>query len=237
MQSLIDFVSRYYLEFTIKWNLLLFKHVSYHVSFMLPIIFIYASLLLSISNSVWLVTSLVVCYFIYQYRRTKTILCICYLFLGKSPFIRVFKQQISNLVITISDEIPDESNVKLLADIYNRIFGLFTNLKYLDLDGDDTYALSRPLLTDLTSTRCYSSSIVHLRIKMQNIDDCLYLLDGRLSQLHTLIINLDYIHDPVLLRLRSSKIIRYSLKIMNNLVNNYIRLEKNSFISVSSRTH
>ena len=144
-------------------------------------------------------------------------------FLEKSPFIHVFKEQISDLIITISDEIMDESNVKLLTDIYNRIFGLFTNLKYLDLDGDDIHVFSRSLLTGLSSTTCCSSSIVHLRIKMQNIDDCLYLLDGRLSQLNTLIINLDYIHDPVQIRLRSQKIIRHSLKIMNNMVNNYIQ--------------
>ncbi|CAF4634072.1 unnamed protein product, partial [Rotaria sp. Silwood2] len=30
---------------------------------------------------------------------------------------------------------------------------------------------------------------------MHNLDDCLYLLDGRLSQLHTFIITLDYIAD------------------------------------------
>ncbi len=108
------------------------------------------------------------------------------MFLGKSPFIRVFKQQISDLVITISDEIADESKVKLLTDIYNRIFGLFTNLKYLDLDSDDICGFSRSLLTGFSSTTFSSSTIVHLRIKMKNIDDCLYLLDGRLSQLHTL---------------------------------------------------
>ncbi|CAF1310975.1 unnamed protein product [Rotaria sordida] len=119
-----------------------------------------------------------------------------YIFNEKSPFIYVLKQ-ISDLVVTISDEILEKSNMKLLTYIYNRIFGLVTNLKYLDMDSSDTYTSSRSLLTGLPSTTCCSSSIVHLRIKMQNIDDCLYLLDGRLSQLHTLLIILDYIHDPV----------------------------------------
>jgi hypothetical protein len=195
------------------------------------IILTYASLLLLNSNSVWLATFSMVCFFIYQYRRIKTILCIYYLFSENSPFIHIFKQQISDLVVTISDEILDESYVKLLTDIYNRIFGLVTNLKYLDLDNNDFYDFSRSLLTGLPSTTCFSSSIVHLRIKMQNIDDCLYLLDGRLSQLNTLIINLDYIHDPQQIRRRSQKIIRHSWKIMNNLVNNYYRL-KSSFVSV-----
>ena len=87
--------------------------------------------------------------------------------------------------------------MKFINDIYNRIFILCTNLKYLDLDFNDFSLSFEPLLTGLPSTTCCSSSIVHLRIKMHNIDDCLYLLDGRLSQLHTLIIKLDYDYDPV----------------------------------------
>ena len=120
----------------------------------------------------------------------------------------------------ISDEIPDESTVKILTDIYIQIFGIFTNLKYLDLDGNDCCPFSGSLLTGLSFRTCFSLSIVHLRIKMQNIDDCLYLLDGRLSQLHTLIVNLDYIHDPVNIRRRSQKIITHSWKLMNNVVRN-----------------
>jgi hypothetical protein len=90
-----------------------------------------------------------VCFFIYQYRRIKTIVCIYYLFSENSPFIHILKQQISDLVVTISDEILNESNMKLLTDIYNRIFGLVTNLKYLDLGSDDIYCFSRSLLTGL----------------------------------------------------------------------------------------
>ncbi|CAF5105105.1 unnamed protein product, partial [Rotaria sp. Silwood1] len=47
----------------------------------------------------------------------------CHIFNEKSPFIYVLKQQISDLVVTISDEILEESNMKLLTDIYKRIFG------------------------------------------------------------------------------------------------------------------
>jgi hypothetical protein len=108
-----------------------------------------------------------------------------------------------------------------LTDIYVDIFALFTNLKYLDLDVNDTYPFSRPLLSGLPSTTCFSSSIVHLRIKMHDFGDCLCLLDGRLSQLHTFIINLDYIHNSLKTRRNSSKIIQSSLKIIKNGVKNY----------------
>ncbi|UJR19932.1 hypothetical protein I4U23_023064 [Adineta vaga] len=143
----------------------------------------------------------------------------CQIFNEKTPFIQVLKQQISDIVLTIDSDILGQLNVKLFADTYNRIFVLFTNLKYLDIDTSDTYVFSGPLLTSLSSPICYSSSIVHLRIKMQNIDDCIYLLDGRLSQLKTSIIILTYVHNPVQIRLRSQRIIRHSLKIMDNMTN------------------
>ncbi|CAF4123957.1 unnamed protein product [Rotaria sordida] len=86
-----------------------------------------------------------------------------------------------------------------------------------DLDLDNSYPFRRLLLDSLSSTTCSSSSIVHLRIKMHNFDDCLRLLDGRLSQLHTLIIYLDYIYDPFNVTLHRALQIPYdSLKIINN---------------------
>ncbi|CAF5000352.1 unnamed protein product, partial [Rotaria sp. Silwood1] len=118
-----------------------------------------------------------------------------YVFNEKSSFIHTFKHQVSDLVVTISDPIEDKSMGNLLIDIYSKIFALLTNLKYLDLDVDDIYHFRRSLLRDLPSTTCFSSNIVHLRTKMHNFDDCLRLLDGRLSQLHTFIITLNYIYD------------------------------------------
>ena len=64
------------------------------------------------------------------------------------------------------------------------------------------------MLRGLSSARCYRSNVAHLRIRIHNFDDCLCLLDGRLSQLHTLIVKLDYVRD--------SKII------INNEVNNHL---------------
>ncbi|CAF4100424.1 unnamed protein product [Rotaria sordida] len=53
---------------------------------------------------------------------------------------------------------------------------------------------------------------------MHNFDDCLCLLDGRLSQLHTFIITLDYIYDTMnIMDRRSLNISHDSLMIINNL--------------------
>ena len=87
------------------------------------------------------------------------------------------------------------------------------------MDVDDSYFFRQSLLSGLSSTTFSSSSIVDLRITMTNFDDCRYLLDGRLSQLHTFIVNLDYIHEPSKLRKRNSSIlIRHTLKLINNAV-------------------
>ena len=101
----------------------------------------------------------------------------------------------SDLVVTISNTFPDNSMENLLIDIYSNIFAYLTNLKYLDLNVDNTYSTRRPLLSGLSSTTYFSANTVHLRIRMHDLDDCLCLLDGRLSQLQTFIIDLDYIYD------------------------------------------
>ncbi|CAF3416722.1 unnamed protein product [Rotaria sp. Silwood2] len=126
------------------------------------------------------------------------------------------KYQISELVITIDYEVSSISMLILLIDIYHRIFVLLSNLKYLDLDVNNTYLFSKSLLSGLSSTTCVSSSITHLRIKLHNFDDCLCLLDGRFNQLHTFIVKLEYIHDPSLLRRTPSEIIHNSSILLNN---------------------
>jgi hypothetical protein len=140
------------------------------------------------------------------------------MFLEKSPFILNFRYQISELVLTIDYESSTLSLPNLFMEIYHRIFVLLSNLKYLDLNVNNWYVLPKSLLSDLPSTTCGSSSICHLRIKLHNIDDCFCLLDGRLNQLHTFIVKLDFIHDPSLLRRTPSEIAHNSSILLNNTV-------------------
>ncbi|CAF0940590.1 unnamed protein product [Rotaria sordida] len=44
-------------------------------------------------------------------------------------------------------------------------------------------------------SECYSSIIVHLNVKVKTFNDCLWLLNGHLSQLHTLVVHVEYIHN------------------------------------------
>ncbi|CAF1143331.1 unnamed protein product [Rotaria sordida] len=57
------------------------------------------------------------------------------------------------------------------------------------------YPYSPISLIDLPSTTCYSSSIAYLSVSVRNFNDCLCLLDGRLSQLHTFIVKVYRIHN------------------------------------------
>ena len=62
--------------------------------------------------------------------------------LEKSPFVYYFKHQIIDLALTISDENRNELRVRLLTEIYGRIFGLCTCLLKLEIEDDDTDVLS-----------------------------------------------------------------------------------------------
>ena len=97
------------------------------------------------------------------------------------------------------------------------------------MDVDDSYFFRQSLLSGLSSTTFSSSSIVDLRITMTNFDDCRYLLDGRLSQLHTFIVSLDYIYDPALMRVNPSKMRKISSQIKINTVKNYIIIDLNFY--------
>ncbi|CAF3314482.1 unnamed protein product [Rotaria socialis] len=74
---------------------------------------------------------------------------------------------------------------------------------------EDNFVYPPLSLIDLPSTACYSSNIVELNVRVRNFDDCLCLLDGRLSQLNTFIIEIDKIQN-------SSKILD-NKKILHNL--------------------
>ncbi|CAF3535389.1 unnamed protein product [Rotaria socialis] len=126
-------------------------------------------------------------------------------FLEKSLFIRSYKHQISHLVVKICDGFRCRPIEIIIAQTYVAIFTWLSNIQYLNLDGIDGNRYSRRLLRGLSSMRCYSSSVAHLRIRIHNFDDCLCLLDGRLSRLHTLIVKLDFVrHSRIIINNEST---------------------------------
>ncbi len=130
-----------------------------------------------------------------------------------SPFIDIFKKQITHLIIPISDIESSLSPISLSINFYARIFSLFVNLINLDF-GPISTRRRYPKLTinDVSLKICFSSSIVNLRIGVETFDDCLYLLDGRLNQLRTFTVRVDNI--------------RASSMIINTMVRNFLHLNK-----------
>ncbi|CAF2819760.1 unnamed protein product [Rotaria sp. Silwood2] len=82
------------------------------------------------------------------------------------------------------------------TNICNHILTVFTSLIYLTLY-ESSYKKRVPLLFDDAFLPTFrSSTLLKLKIRVQCFDDCLYLLDGRFNQLHTLCIDLVHIHQP-----------------------------------------
>ncbi|CAF3978235.1 unnamed protein product [Rotaria magnacalcarata] len=115
----------------------------------------------------------------------------------ESHFAHIFKNQITHLVVLI-DYIESRSYDDLRINVFQRIFSLLTTLT--DLDFGQCSRSLHPVLTFNNSSAdgCFSSTIVNLRINVRTFDDCQCLLDGRLSQLRTFIVRIDFISNSKL---------------------------------------
>ncbi|CAF3340005.1 unnamed protein product [Rotaria sp. Silwood2] len=115
------------------------------------------------------------------------------IFCTDSSFVSIFQHQISNLVIMINGTSGYQYRWCLCSCIFAQISMKFTNLTHFqfDLINNCIYALELACLP----SECYSSSIVHLNLKVKTFNDCLWLLNGHLSQLHTLVVHVEHIHN------------------------------------------
>lgn len=110
------------------------------------------------------------------------------IYLDRSQFLQKFKNQISYLSITINDYIFDVDTWKLVTEVFTCIFTKFSNLTHLEYSLSDTCGLSPSPTFERLFNSCYSFNIIYLRVKLYRLDDCVYLLDGRLNQLQTFIV-------------------------------------------------
>ncbi|CAM4793673.1 unnamed protein product [Rotaria magnacalcarata] len=76
-----------------------------------------------------------------------------------------------------------------MENVFNQTFTVSINLTHL-IFCDASYKNNTRLLFKNSSPTLSSSSLLVLKIKVQTIDVCLYILDGRFEQLHTLDIEL-----------------------------------------------
>ncbi|CAM4837432.1 unnamed protein product [Rotaria magnacalcarata] len=109
----------------------------------------------------------------------------------------IFKNQITTLFITIdSDKEYYECMLSSVANICNYILNVFTRLTALVSYESSYKNLVRLNFNETLLVTFRSSTLLKLYIRVQCFEDCLYLLDGRFDQLHTLYIDLSHIHRP-----------------------------------------
>ncbi|CAF3818585.1 unnamed protein product [Rotaria sordida] len=106
----------------------------------------------------------------------------------KSPLIYKFKNQISSFVIDFISKLNPRAAIKDMHTlIFTQILTKFTNLQYLKFDQS---SISFRRLSYVSPPTIICSTLLELYVSIRNFDDCLYLLDGRFTQLHTLHVNI-----------------------------------------------
>ena len=104
-----------------------------------------------------------------------------------------FKNQISSLVIDITGNDEADSR-KMIRLIFTHLCAMFTNLRYLNFG--PSLSKCQQLSFGTSSLAVFSSTISELHIRVPRFMDCLYLLDGRFNQLHTLYVYITFIYVP-----------------------------------------
>ena len=107
---------------------------------------------------------------------------------GNSILHHLLTQQIQHLNIDVSYD-PKSEGSKILSSIFAWILSTcqrLINLNFCQL----FYDRKSPIcIYKFPSTSCTSSTLTKLKVNVKTFYDCLYLLDGRLKYLSTLIID------------------------------------------------
>ncbi|CAF5013446.1 unnamed protein product, partial [Rotaria sp. Silwood1] len=116
-------------------------------------------------------------------------------FTDQSIFQHIFKHQITELILENSDQ---DSWIILsqqyTENVYARILTFFENLTHLSIVKSSSISGYPPLsIRGLPSTIFFSSILTKLDINVESINDCFHLLDGRLKQLTTFIVQIESI--------------------------------------------
>jgi len=107
-----------------------------------------------------------------------------------------FKNQISSLVIDITES-DEADSIEIIRLIFTNICVMFTNLRYLNFGRSLKRCRQLSFGSYGTSPLSVSSSTLsELHIYLPRFIDCLYLLDGRFNQLHTLYVHITFIYVP-----------------------------------------
>jgi hypothetical protein len=110
--------------------------------------------------------------------------------LDNSILQRILTQKIQHLNIDVSYELGLKPS-STLSNIFRLILFIcqrLINLNFCQLFYDRKSTIC---IYTFPSTSCTSSTLIKLKVNVATFDDCLFILDGRLKCLSTLIIHVD----------------------------------------------
>ncbi len=112
--------------------------------------------------------------------------------LDKTSIIHRLKHQLLSLTLDISTPRTGHFSYVDNEIIFNRIFTMFPNLQYLNFgrssmwDDRLSFCSTRPTVI--------STNLSELHVCLKTFYDCLYLLDGHFTQLHSLYVDVSVIN-------------------------------------------
>jgi hypothetical protein len=120
--------------------------------------------------------------------------------LGSSVCRHIFQHQITDLILHNNDKYIDSMQLDTYTrNVYAHILALFRNLKHLTIVSSSLSEYPALLICDLPPTTYFSSTLTVLCIDVFRFEDCLTLLDGRLKQLSTFIVQIHYLFNQRLI--------------------------------------
>ncbi|CAM2701658.1 unnamed protein product [Rotaria socialis] len=115
-------------------------------------------------------------------------------FLDDSPLQHIGKQQITDLILISNENNNEIEKIEYAKHVYAIIFNFFKNLKHLSIVHPAVHDYPSLSLNNLSPMTFSSSTLIKLCIDVNDFDDCLALLDGRLKNLAILAAQINYIH-------------------------------------------
>jgi hypothetical protein len=118
-------------------------------------------------------------------------------YLDHPIFRHICKQQITDVILIINENNCKISWKSYTRNVYAFSLTFFANLKHLTIVPSSINKYPRFSLYDLPPTTFFSSILTKLCVNVDDFDDCLALLDGRLKQLITFTIQIIPISDLI----------------------------------------
>ncbi|CAF1420546.1 unnamed protein product [Adineta steineri] len=123
---------------------------------------------------------------------------VCRIFNDESSLVYIISHQITHLIVTTNMDNKDEHIRKLFKNIFTNIIRMFMNLIQFNFSWYSDLSYSPNVFIDLPSRPCYASNISCLNVRLNDLNDCICLLNTDLSQLHTLVVEIDWIRETLM---------------------------------------